>query len=101
MYRQCSVSLILHRVRAQCRLAGKKYPDLAYGQQSTYQAEYGRAELVGNIKKPGYGYKHGVNKLLQRETWQGETGIQAEDIVRQERIRHNTLWIRYLKIWNR
>jgi len=58
-------------------LAREKINRPAYGQRSTYQAEYGRAELVGNLKKPGYGYKHGGGSLYAGETWQGETGISG------------------------
>ncbi|MBV6479606.1 MAG: hypothetical protein HGGPFJEG_02392 [Ignavibacteria bacterium] len=58
-------------------LSREKISRPAYGQQSTYQAEYVRAELVGNIKKPGYGYKHGGGSYYAGETWQGETGISG------------------------
>ncbi|MBV6479602.1 MAG: hypothetical protein HGGPFJEG_02388 [Ignavibacteria bacterium] len=58
-------------------LSREKISRPAYGQQSTYQAEYVRAELVGNIKKPGYGYKHGGGSYYSGEIWQGETGISG------------------------
>ena len=58
-------------------LSREKITRPAYGQRSTYQTEYGRSELVGNIKKPGYGYKHGGGSYYARETWQGETGISG------------------------
>lgn len=45
----------------------------AYGQRSTYEAEYGRTQIVNGPTKPGYGFKHGVNNFYTREPWQGDT----------------------------
>ncbi len=70
-------------------LSREKINRPAYGQRSTYEAEYGRAELVGNIRRPGYGYKHGGGSSYAGELWQGEyvsgrycrTGIHAPQYI--------------------
>ena len=54
-------------------LSREKITRPAYGQRSTYEAEYGRAELVNKIKKPGYGYLNGISSYYSGEQWQGET----------------------------
>lgn len=70
-------------------LSREKINRPAYGQRSTYQTEYGRAELVGNMRRPGYGYKHGGGSSYAEELWQGEyvsgrycrTGIHAPQYI--------------------
>ena len=54
-------------------LSRSKISRPAYGQRSTYEAEYGRVQLVNGSTKPGYGYKHGVSNYYAGELWQGET----------------------------